>query len=80
MSKWARVNQNAIETRKVNRWKIHQAKERKTGLTDRPTAEVNRVSRVCLYVSTVGVLNTAHPTATGDLGTTGNNHVAHPTL
>ena len=49
-------------------------------LVDRPTTEVNRVSRVHLYVPTVGVLKTTHPAATGDLGTTGNNHIAHPTL
>ena len=50
------------------------------GLADRPTTEVNRVSRVHLYVFTVEVLNTACPNATGDLETTGNNHIAHPTL
>ena len=50
------------------------------GLTDRPTAKVNRVSRIHLYVSTVEVLSTVCPIAIGDLGTTGNNHVAHPTL
>ena len=50
------------------------------GLTDRPTTKVNRVSRVHLYVSAVEVLSTVHPIATGDLGTTGNNHIAHLTL
>ena len=46
------------------------------GLTDRPiTTKVNRVSRVHKYVSTVEVLNTVHPTAAGDLGTKGNNHI-----
>ena len=45
------------------------------GLTDRPTTKVNKASRVHLYVSTVEVLNTAHPVAAGDLGTTGNNHM-----
>ena len=50
------------------------------GLTDRPTTKVNRVSRVHLYVSTVEVLNTVHPIATGDLGTTGNNHIVYPIL
>ena len=29
-------------------------------------------------MSTVGLPNTVQPTATGDLGTTGNNHVVHP--
>ena len=49
------------------------------GPTDRPTTtQVNKISRVHKYVSTVEVLNTVHPTATGDLGTTGNNHVVHP--
>ena len=48
------------------------------GFTDRPTTtKVNKVSRVHKYVSTVEVLNTVHPTAAGDLGTTGNNHVVH---
>ena len=50
------------------------------GLTDRPTTKVYRVSRVHLYVSTVEVSSTVHPIAAGDLGTTGNNHVAHLTL
>ena len=50
------------------------------GLTDRPTTtKVNKVNRVHKYVSTVEVLNTAHTTATGDLGTTGNNDVVHLT-
>ena len=50
------------------------------GLTDRPTTKVNRISRVHLYVSTVELLSTVHPIATGDLGTTENNHVADVTL
>ena len=49
------------------------------GLTDRqPTTKVNRVSGVHKYVSTAEALNTVHPTAIGDLGTIGNNHVVHP--
>ena len=49
------------------------------GLADRPpTSKVNRVSRVHRYVSTVEALNTFHPTAVGDLGTIGNNHMVHP--
>ena len=50
------------------------------GLTDRPTTKVNRVSKVHLYVSTVEVLNRVHPIAAEDLGTTGNNHIAHLTI
>ena len=42
------------------------------GLTDRPpTTKVHR------YASTMEALNTVHPTAIGDLGTIGNNHVVH---
>ena len=49
------------------------------GPTDSPTTtQVNKISRVHKYVSTVGVLNAVHPTATGDLETTGNNNVVHP--
>ena len=48
------------------------------GLADRPpTTKVNMVSKVHKYVSTAEVLNTVHPTAAGDLGTIGNNHVVH---
>ena len=49
------------------------------GLADRPpTTKVNRASGDHRYVSTVEALNTVHPTAVGDLGITGNNHMAHP--
>ena len=49
------------------------------GLTDRPpTTKVNRARGVHRYASTVEALNIAHPTAVGDLGTIGNNHVVHP--
>ena len=49
------------------------------GLADRPpTTKVNRARGVHRYASTVEVLNTVHPTAVGDLGTIGNNHVVHP--
>ena len=49
------------------------------GSTDRPTTtQVNKVSRVHKYVSTMEVLNTVHPTAAGDLGTTENNCIVHP--
>ena len=50
------------------------------GLTDRPTTKLNRVRRVHLYVSTVEVSNTVCSIAAGDLGTIGNNHVAHPAI
>ena len=49
------------------------------GLIDKPpTTKVNRDRGVHRYVSTVGALNTVHPTAIGDLGTIGNNHMVHP--
>ena len=49
------------------------------GLIDEPqTTKVNRARGIHRYVSTVEALNTAHPTAVGDLGTIGNNHVVHP--
>ena len=48
------------------------------GLIGEPqTTKVNRASRAHRYVYTVDALNTVHPTAVGDLGTTGNNHVVH---
>ena len=47
-------------------------------LTDKPpTTKVNRDRGVHRYVSTVEALNTVHPTAVGDLGTIGNNHMVH---
>ena len=49
------------------------------GLIDKPqTTKVNRAIGVYRYASTVEALNTVHPTAIGDLGTIGNNHVVHP--
>ena len=49
------------------------------GLTDRlPTTKVNRVSRVHKYVYTAEAFNTVHPTAVGDLGAIGNNHMVRP--
>ena len=50
------------------------------GLTGKATTKVNKVSRVHLSVSTVGVPNTVLPIVIGDFGTTGNNHIVHPTL
>ena len=50
------------------------------GFIDKTTTKVNKVNRAQSSVSTVGVPNTVLATATGDLGTTGNNHVVHPTL
>ena len=48
------------------------------GLTDRPpTTKFNRARQVHRYASTMEALNTVHPTAIGDLGTIGNNHVVH---
>ena len=48
------------------------------GLADElPTTKVNRDRGVHRYVSTAEALNTVHPTAIGDLGTIGNNHVEH---
>ena len=49
------------------------------GLADKPpTTKVNRDRGVHRYVSTAEALNTTHPTAIGDLGTIGNNHMVHP--
>ena len=49
------------------------------GLTGRPpTTKVIRARGVHRYASTVEALNTVHPTAVGDLGTIGNNHMVHP--
>ena len=49
------------------------------GLIDESqNTKVNRARGVHRYVSTVEALNTVHPTAIGDLGTIGNNHVVHP--
>ena len=49
------------------------------GLIDEPqTTKVNRARGIHRYASTVEALNTVHPTAVGDLGTIGNNHVVHP--
>ena len=48
------------------------------GLTDKPaTTKANKVREVHRYASTVEALNTVHPTAEGDLGTIGNNHMIH---
>ena len=48
------------------------------GLADRsPTTKVNRARGIHRYASTVEALNTVHPTAIGDLGTIGNNHMVH---
>ena len=50
------------------------------GFTGTTRKKVNKASRVHSSASTVGASNTVLPTATGDLGTTGNNHMVHPTL
>ena len=34
--------------------------------------------RIHRYASTVEAFNTVHPTAIGDLGTIGNNHMVNP--
>ena len=48
------------------------------GLEDKPpTTKVNRARGVHRYISTVEAVNTSHPTAKGDLGTIGNNHMVH---
>ena len=45
------------------------------GLIDKPqTTKVNMARGVHRYVE---ALSTAHPTALGDLGTIGNNHMVH---
>ena len=48
------------------------------GLIDKPqTTKINMARGVHRYASTLEALNTAHPTAIGDLGTIGNNHMVH---